>query len=114
MLTVEKLRDYGANVDEGMGRCLNNEAFYLKMVNMGIGDASFGKLEDAISAGDLNAGFEAAHALKGIMGNLALTPILNPVSEMTELLRARTETDYSELLAQVKEGREKLLVMAAE
>ena len=28
MLTIEKLKEYGANVEEGLARCLNNEAFY--------------------------------------------------------------------------------------
>ena len=34
MLTIEKLKAYGANVDEGLSRCMNNETFYLRLVNM--------------------------------------------------------------------------------
>lgn len=34
--------------------------------------------------------------------NLSLTPLTKPVSEITELLRGRTETDYSPLLAEAK------------
>ena len=32
MLTIEKLRTFGADVDEGLARCMNNEGFYLRMV----------------------------------------------------------------------------------
>ena len=32
MITVEKLKQFGANTSEGLERCLNNEAFYLKLV----------------------------------------------------------------------------------
>ena len=45
MLTVEKLNAFGANTAEGIARCINNEAFYLRMVDMAMSDANFGKLK---------------------------------------------------------------------
>lgn len=98
MLTIEALRDFGANTDEGLVRCMNMEAFYLKLVRMAVEDEGFGKLRDALNAGDLAAAFEAAHALKGVLGNLALKPLYDTVSEMTELLRARADVDYGPYL----------------
>ncbi|MBQ7246809.1 MAG: Hpt domain-containing protein [Lachnospiraceae bacterium] len=112
MLTVDALREYGADVDTGLARCLNNEAFYLRMVSMTVPDTKLDELEAAIAAKDLDRGFELAHAMKGMYSNLALTPILNPVNEMTELLRARTDTDYSKLLAEAKLQKEMLNRMA--
>lgn len=94
MLTIESLRAFGADVAEGMNRCMNNEAFYLRMVRLSYADANFGKLRDAAERNDVTAGFEAAHALKGITANLALTPICRPVSELTEALRAGTPADF--------------------
>ena len=111
MLTIESLRELGVNTQEGLARCMNNEAFYLRLVGMGLKDSGFDKLDEAISAGNLDAGFEAAHALKGVLGNLALTPIYGPVSEMTELLRARTQTDYSPFIEKIKSERAKLLAL---
>ena len=32
MLTLESLRAWGADVDDGMKRCMNNEAFYFRMI----------------------------------------------------------------------------------
>ena len=90
MLNLDTLRAYGANVDEGMTRCFNNEAFYLRLVGMGLADANFDRLRQAMEAGDAKAAFEAAHALKGSIGNLALTPIYEPVSQLTELLRGQS------------------------
>lgn len=104
MLTIEALRAFGANTDEGLNRCLNNEAFYLRMVQMGAADASFSRLNEAIAAGDKKAAFEAAHALKGVLSNLALTPILEPVVELTELLRHESEGDYPALLARINDA----------
>lgn len=105
MLTIEGLRAYGANVEEGLERCFKNEAFYLKLVGMMQQDNGFDRLEEALNAGNLDAAFEAAHALKGVLGNLALTPAYDQVSEITELLRARTQMDYSERLAGILEQK---------
>ena len=105
MLTKEALNEFGANTEEGLKRCFGNEEFYLKMVRSLTKEATFTKLNDAIAAGDLQAGFEAAHALKGVLSNLSMTPILTPVTEMTELLRNHTDMDYSGLLSQVNEKR---------
>ena len=77
---------------------MNNEAFYLRMVTLAVSDRSYEELKEAIEAKDLDRAFDRAHALKGVLGNVSLTNILEPVIEMTELLRKRTDTDYSELL----------------
>ena len=108
MLNIDKLREYGADVDSGLTRCMNNEGFYLKLVEKSLGDNSFEKLNEAIDANDLDAAFEAAHALKGVMGNLALSPIYDRVVEITEFLRSRTEMDYHDLLNQINSKKEEL------
>ena len=102
MLTVEALRAYGADTDVGVGRCMGMADFYLQMVGMAIADDKTAELEAALTANDLDRAFEVAHAMKGVFANLALTPLTKPVSEMTELLRSRTKTDYSALMAEIK------------
>lgn len=102
MITVEKLREWGAAVDEGLARCMNNESFYLMLVGKSLEGDQIDDLEAALSEKDLTRAFEAAHALKGVCGNLALTPLFKPVSEMTELLRAGADADYSALFAEAK------------
>ena len=114
MITIDSLAAYGADTKEGLTRCMNNESFYLRMVKMIPGDENFGKLFDAVGRGDLDAAFEAAHALKGPTGNLALTPLYAPVCEITELLRARTDTDYSALVASIRDARSRLSELCAE
>ncbi len=114
MLTIDALKDYGANVEEGLQRCVNKEALYLRLVKMVPGNEGFQKLAEAVEANDLEAGFQAAHGLKGICANLALTPLLDPVVEMTELFRAKTETDYRPLLNKVLDARERLAAICAE
>ncbi len=108
MLTIDALREYGANVDEGLSRCINNEALYLRLVGTVVDEKSFDRLHEALSENNLDEAFEAAHALKGALGNLAITPIYDKVVEITELLRARTKMDYSSLEDEIKAKREEL------
>ena len=114
MLTIESLKEYGADTDNGVARCINNADFYIRMVKTAISEDSVAKLEDALGRGDLAAAFDAAHSMKGVYSNLALTPLLKPVQEITELLRARTDTDYSALTAQLRAEFDKLRALAEE
>ena len=108
MANLEDLRAFGADVDEGLKRCVNNEDFYLKMVKKAADDTSVEDLDQAINGKDLDQAFEIAHALKGVFANLALTPLCEPVSEAVELLRSRTDTDYSTLLQKIREKKDEL------
>ena len=111
MLTLENLREYGADVDTGLSRCMNNEAFYLRMVNMAVDHEVFEKLDAAVDRGAVREIFEAAHALKGMVGNLSLTPLYEPASEMTELARAGKDADYLAYRDGIRLQREKLLAL---
>ena len=96
-MTLDALRAFGANVDEGMERCLHNEAFYLRLVKTSVSDPAFDALGAALRENDLGKAFDEAHKLKGMLANLSLTPILEPISKLTELLRNQTKGDYEKL-----------------
>ena len=107
MITVEELRSAGADVETGLSRCVGNETLYLKLVNMGLGDTKFEELGAAVNAGDLSKAFELCHALKGVIGNLAITPLFDALSDMTEKLRGREKADYPSMYSNVIEIRSK-------
>ena len=108
MLTIDKLREFGADIDEGLVRCMGKEDFYLMLVGKAIEDERLSLLEEQLAKKDLDAAFETAHALKGMYTNLSLTPLSEPIIAMTELLRSRIDTDYSALLTEAKAQFEKL------
>ncbi len=114
MITMEKLKEFGADTEEGLGRCYGNEALYLRLVGMIPDEANFDKLKGSLEQNDLDSAFEAAHALKGVLGNLSLTPMFEQCSEITELLRARTEMDYTPLLEKLMDQRNTLSALCAE
>ena len=109
MITIESLKNYGANTEEGLTRCMGMEDFYLKLVGTMLEDENFEKLEAAVDAGDAKSAFEAAHALKGALGNLSLTPISEPMVEITERLRgADSMPDLSDLMPVYRDALQKL------
>ena len=110
-MTLDALRAYGANTAEGVARCMNNEQFYLRMVAMALADKNFDALTAAMDAVDGTAAFEAAHALKGSIGNVSLSPIYRPLCELTDLLRGKSMPPEGgrALLEQIVSEREKAL-----
>lgn len=102
-MTVEDIARFGADTKEGLSRCMRNSDFYIRLVKMMPKDRNFGILYDSIERGDLDSAFEAAHALKGALGNLSITALYEPIVKITELLRLRTNMDYSELIAEIRE-----------
>ena len=114
MITLDTLRTYGADVDSGLARCMNNEAFYIRMVKLALSDPSgIEKLGAALEAGDVKPAFEAAHSLKGVYANLSLTPVFDPMSELTEILRSGRLDGTAALFEAFKEKYAELEEMAA-
>ena len=100
-MDLSKLREYGANVDEGMGRCLNNESFYLMLVDEALKDTTLLNLEGLIKEKNFKEAFELTHALKGMYGNLSITPLFNAVATIVEPLRRNEDIDYTEMIKNV-------------
>lgn len=89
---------YGADYQSTMERFMGNEKMYLKILDMLFEDKNLQKLGDALDSGDLSEAFEAAHTLKGVVGNMGLTPLMQAVCAVVEPLRIREpNADYSGL-----------------
>ncbi len=108
MLTIDALKAFGADTDDGLNRCMGNEMLYFRFIKMAVADPGFERLAEAAAAGDLNGAFEAAHALKGVFGNLSLTPLYEDIAELTELLRAHVQMDYNERISAILVMRDEL------
>ena len=110
-MTIEALKNAGVNVEEGLTRCLGKEDFYLKMVKMGLTNQNFALLGTALEAKDYDKAFELCHSLKGVIGNLSLTPLYDLICQLTEMLRSKTDTDCTGLYIQIMTMQKKLLAL---
>lgn len=103
-MIIDELRTYGVDIDTALQRCVNNEALFIKLAKKIPDTAQFNDLKDALKEKDLDKAFDIAHALKGIVSNLAITPLEKPISEMTELLRERKDIDYSQYIEEMDDA----------
>ncbi len=109
MITIEELKNKGADVETGLSRCVGNETLYLKLIKIGLEDVKFDELGTTLEAKNLDKAFELCHALKGVIGNLALTPLYDAVSQMTEKLRGREQADYPAMYSDILKLRSNFL-----
>ncbi len=69
------------DLNGGLDRLRGNKAIYKKMLGLFMSNAEFENLKTAIAAGDWARGSDAAHAIKGMTGNLSM-PELFEVSTL--------------------------------
>jgi chemotaxis protein histidine kinase CheA len=84
---LTKLRAMGCDVDGAMERFLEDEAFYFECYDKAMQDPCFDLLEEDLENHDVKSAFENAHTLKGVIGNLGLTPLLEMMTQIVEPLR---------------------------
>ena len=108
-MTIEDIERFGADTKAGLGRCMGNGDFYIRLFKMMPNDQNFGLLFAAADKGDLDGAFEAAHALKGALGNLSITCLYEPMCKLTEILRPRTPVDCSALVGEIRAKYDELV-----
>lgn len=98
----DKFEAYGGDYEDTMKRFMGSEPTYLRILKMLLQDENMGKLEQALAEGDLAAGFEAAHTLKGVSANLGLTPLCRSVCRIVEPLREGEQRgDYLQMYQEI-------------
>ena len=95
-----RLLQVGVDIDGGLERFMDNEALFLKCLRRFPTDTSFQQLEEALSAGDLQAAFVAAHTLKGVSGNLSLDAVFQASLPVVEALRCDNRIAQREILSE--------------
>ena len=112
-MTKEELIATGVDYEKGLALCMNNEAFYFKMIKKGLANEKFELLKEHLEQKKLDAAFEDAHALKGIAGNLHFTKLFSAIERIVEPLRNRdTSQDYDALYNELFCELEKLRAVA--
>ena len=115
----QQLEENGADVEATLKRFMGNDAIYQKFLGKFPADPNYANLGTNIEAGAFEEAYKCAHALKGVVGNLGLTPIFNKVSDLVEELRnkAADEVDAAranELWQEIKTVYEKFIVIINE
>lgn len=88
MNLIEELKALGVNTEEGIARFMDNPTLYEKFVKRYVSSAETIHVLEFIESGELETAKANCHNLKGVTGNLSLTPLYDGYSEIMALLRA--------------------------
>ena len=83
-----KLKAWGCDVDGALDRMMGDECFYLSLLGRAVKDPAFVALGAALEQRDAKKAFEQAHLLKGVLGNMGLTPLYLITCKIVEPLRS--------------------------
>ena len=111
---IEKLRIWGCDIEDAMKRVLGDDGFYRTCLEIFTGDESFEKLDASMDNQYYKEAFEAAHTLKGVSGNLGLTPLYEALCLLVEALRAGRFSDADKYYVQVRLARDTFLQIMGE
>lgn len=109
MELLEELKSLGVNVDEGLKRINGNEKLYIKLLG------SFTKSIKTYSVGtDFDASncdevIEKTHAIKGVSGNLSITPVYEAYTKIVDLLRGGNPEEARALLLKIIPVQEQIV-----
>lgn len=94
---LDKLNAYGMDVPSTLARFGSNEQLMMRFLLGFPNDKTMDSLREAMKSGDHEAQKVAAHSLKGLSGNLGLTPLFEASSEMMNALRSDEPVDANSL-----------------
>ncbi len=76
------------DIDGAMRRFSGDEKLYMSCLNGFLDDPTMEELNVAIENGAWDEAFTAAHALKGLAGNMGFVPLFHAIAELVVLIRA--------------------------
>ncbi len=110
---LEILKVYGMDVDATIARFGGNEPLMMRFLTGFPNDKTMQSLRDAVDVGDREAMKVAAHSLKGLTGNLGLTPLFEASTQLMNTLRLSEDADPVPLYEVVCQEYDKALAMLA-
>lgn len=111
---MDNLNNFGVDVDIVLNRFLNNEELYKKFLFKFPDQINIEDLRDKIYNEQYEELISIAHVLKGVTGNLGLTPLYNCFTEMVCDLRNEEydniQTLYEKIVDYYEELNEMLVI----
>lgn len=95
--------------DEALDRFGGNSALYKRLASKFTEDPHFADMEEALARNDAEEAYRAAHALKGVSGNLSFSELYSIAGSMSALLRDGDKETAAELLPSAKQAYVRVL-----
>ena len=95
---LDELKGLEVNVEEALNRFMNNVQLYERMLGKLNATVKDMEVLEFIGRGDLETAVANAHTLKGVMGNLSITPLYQGYTQIVALLRANNPEEAKRVL----------------
>lgn len=105
----EKLLKAGVDVEDALKRFLGNETLLFKFLKMFSVDENYELFRKSMEEKKYEDAFKAAHALKGLCGNLSLNSLCEVISSEVELLRNGRNEEAENFMPDVVKEYNKIL-----
>lgn len=109
MSLFEELKELGVDVDGGLKRISGNEKLYTRLLGSFAKSINTYYVGADFDANDCNEAIEKTHAIKGVSGNLSITPVYDAYTKIVDLLRAGKPEEARPLLEQIIPVQEKIV-----
>lgn len=109
MSLLDDLKELDVNTDEGLGRFMNNAGLYEKMLKKFNATVADLEVMSYFESGDLDKALANAHTIKGVTGNLSLTPLYNAYTDIVAQIRGNNPEAAKERLAEILPIQEKIM-----
>lgn len=87
------------DVNGAIRRCSGNEALYVQCLIQFLDDPTMEQLNSAIKNRLWDDAFTAAHALKGLAGNMGFIPLMHSLSRLVVMIRGGRTNDVDECMS---------------
>jgi chemotaxis protein histidine kinase CheA len=89
------------DVQGALRRFSGNEDLYVSCLGMFLSDPTMEELNTAIDQQSWDEAFTAAHALKGLAGNMGFVPLMHATGQLVVLIRGGRIKDINDCMAQI-------------
>lgn len=106
---LTELKELGVKTDEALVRFMNNAALYERMLLKFPPNIEKLEVLSYIDSGDYDTAVTNAHTIKGVVGNLSLTPLYTAYTEIVNLLRAGNPEGARQMLVETLPIQEQIV-----
>lgn len=109
MSMVNELRELGVDVEDALQRFMGNEGLFNRMIKKLPPAVKDLQVIQYLEAGDYETALNNAHTLKGVTGNLSITPLFNAYNEAVNLLRTDKPEEAKEKVEEILPVQEQII-----
>ncbi|MGN0331132.1 MAG: hypothetical protein ACI4D5_07805 [Kineothrix sp.] len=106
---IYELQELGADIEDGIQRFIGNVSMYERMLRKFPPAFRQVKVLEPLRADSLEEALISAHTLKGMTGNLSLTPLFLAYSDIVTLLREGSPQEAGRILEDILPVQERFL-----